>query len=224
MPQGDFQRARSQEAKQQRAREILDAARELGREHGVGRVSLTDIALAVDMHKSALLRYFETREQIFLVLAAEDWREWAQDAVSRLERLANPAPRSVGKLLAVSLGERPFFCDLVSHAALSLERHVSIDTIRTFKQAALESTHAVAEQLQKRLGLTLQQAVDVVATAAYLAGSFWQVATPAPQVRDMYRADPRLRHVVADISPRLSRILEGLLAGWTAKVAAGHSG
>ncbi|MFE2581082.1 TetR/AcrR family transcriptional regulator, partial [Streptomyces sp. NPDC059378] len=73
----DFRRARSPQAKQQREAAILDAARTLGAEHGIRQVTLTDIATAVGMHKSALLRYFETREAIFLRLTAADWQEWA---------------------------------------------------------------------------------------------------------------------------------------------------
>ena len=95
----DFQRARSPQAKQHREAAILDAARALGAERGIRQVTLTDIAAAVGMHKSALLRYFETREEIFLRLTAADWQEWAPvlcaqvraagegDAASRRRRL-----------------------------------------------------------------------------------------------------------------------------------------
>ena len=66
-----FLRARSPEAKAAREQAILEAARALGRERGTRAVTLTDIADAVGMHKSAMLRYFETREEIFLRLTAE---------------------------------------------------------------------------------------------------------------------------------------------------------
>ena len=71
-----FQRARSSEAKQEREADILEAARALATRDGVRQVTLTDIAGAVGLHKSAMLRYFETREQVFLVLTAEGWKEW----------------------------------------------------------------------------------------------------------------------------------------------------
>ena len=48
-----------------------------GRERGIRQVTLTEIAEEVGMHKSALLRYFETREEIFLRLTAEAWQEWS---------------------------------------------------------------------------------------------------------------------------------------------------
>src|ERR1700753_2346790 len=72
-----YQRARRPEQKRERQAAILDAARALALRDGVRPVSLADIAAQVGMHKSALLRYFETREQIFLELTAQAWQEWA---------------------------------------------------------------------------------------------------------------------------------------------------
>ena len=79
----DFQRARSAAAKQQREAAILEAARALGAERGIRQITLTEIGEAVGMHKSALLRYFETREEIFLRLTADGWREWSAALRSR---------------------------------------------------------------------------------------------------------------------------------------------
>src|ERR1700746_4058706 len=64
----DFQRARSAAAKQLRESAILEAARALGAERGTRQVTLTDIGEAVGLHKSAILRYFETREEIVLAV------------------------------------------------------------------------------------------------------------------------------------------------------------
>src|ERR1700756_4185758 len=74
---GTYQRARRPEQKLERRDAILAAARELALRDGARPVSLADIAARVGIHKSALLRYFETREQIFLELTARAWREWA---------------------------------------------------------------------------------------------------------------------------------------------------
>src|ERR1700753_736170 len=73
----EVQRARSAEAKFQREQAILDAAAQLGAERAIRTVTLTDIAQAVGLHKSAMLRYFETREKIFLKLTAAGWGAWA---------------------------------------------------------------------------------------------------------------------------------------------------
>ena len=80
-----FQRARSPEHKAERREAILDAAARLAARDGVRQVTLTDIAAAVGIHKSALLRYFETREQIFLELTGRAWTEWAAATRAALE-------------------------------------------------------------------------------------------------------------------------------------------
>jgi AcrR family transcriptional regulator len=85
-----YQRARRPEQKLERRDAILAAASELALRDGVRAVSLADIAARVGIHKSALLRYFETREQIFLELTARAWREWAAALRDELE----PAPGS----------------------------------------------------------------------------------------------------------------------------------
>src|ERR1700742_4192082 len=88
MASESFQRARRPEQKEQRREAILGAAAELPRRDGVRAVSLSDIAHAVGIHKSALLRYFKTREQIFLELTAREWRDWEAAVTAALGELA----------------------------------------------------------------------------------------------------------------------------------------
>jgi AcrR family transcriptional regulator len=209
-----FQRARSTEAKKQREEAILEAARRLGAERGIRQVTLTDVANAVGMHKSALLRYFETREQIFLKLTAAGWHEWSAALRAQLASLTPDAPAAtIALALAGSLVARPMFCDLLAQAPLNLERNVSIESVRAFKLATLREVEAIGTELTRLRGLTIQQRVDVIATATSLAGALWQMATPGPDVRTLYRSDPRLAHAVVDVAPRLTRVLTALLAG-----------
>ncbi len=210
----EFQRARSAGAKQQREEAILAAAARLGAERGIRQVTLTDIADAVGMHKSAMLRYFETREQIFLRLTAGGWRDWSAALRRELGRLASGAPAAaVARAFAGSLTDRPMFCDLLAQAPLNLERNVSIATVRAFKLVTLDEVGSISADLRRVLGLTEQQCVDVIATATSLAGALWQMATPGPEVAALYRGDPRLAHAVVEVGPRLTRVLTGLLTG-----------
>jgi AcrR family transcriptional regulator len=210
----EVQRARSAEAKQQREQAILAAATRLGAEQGIRQVTLTDIANAVGMHKSAMLRYFETREQIFLKLTAAGWRDWSAALRNVLGRLS-PGVRVgvIAQAFADSLTARPMFCDLLAQAPLNLERNVSLDSVRAFKLVTLEEVTAISAELGRLLGLTEQQAVDVIATATSLAGALWQMATPGPEVQLLYRTDPRLAHAVVEVGPRLIRVLTALLLG-----------
>ncbi|MCY1143168.1 TetR family transcriptional regulator [Actinoplanes sp. Pm04-4] len=208
------QRARSAEAKQQRERAILDAARALATARSVREVTLTDVAAAVGLHKSAMLRYFETREQIFLALAADEWRDWTEGVRSSW---ASGPPEVV---LARSFVSRPLFCDLLAHIPLNLERNVSFPSVRSYKRTSLAAVRAVAGDLASREGLSEQQAYDVVATAAGLAGALWQMAAPGTKLREFYKSEPELAHAVVDVEPRLVRVLGALIAGFRSPAAA----
>jgi AcrR family transcriptional regulator len=221
-----FQRARRPEQKQQRRADILDAARRLAIRDGVRAVSLTDIADEVGIHKSALLRYFETREQIFLELTAQAWREWGQalhaalDGVSPGSAGAADSPGSAGAadlvadVVARSFADRPLLCDLIPHTALNLERNVSVEAVRRYKLTSLgviaEAVGIVHRVLPE---LTVGECADFVATMASLAGALWQIANPPPPLAELYRTDPDLGHACVDLGPRLRRTAAILLAG-----------
>jgi AcrR family transcriptional regulator len=216
MAEVEFLRARSPQAKQQRQTAILNAARSLGGENGVSRVTLTDIADAVAMHKSAMLRYFETREEIFLRLAAEAWQEWSAALRHDLGILVGPGTGDVAAVIAGTLASRGLFCDLLAQTPLHLERNVSLDVVREYKLATLGEVDRIVSAIRAVLSaLTERNAVDVVATATSLAGTFWHIATPGAEVAALYRSHPRLAHAILEIQPRLTRVLTALLDGMT---------
>src|SRR5690349_2886626 len=119
-----YQRARRPEQKEERRATILAAARHLAEQRSVREVSLGDIAREVDLAKSNLLRYFESREEIFLTLLAREWAAWCEAA-------AATTPDADG--LARTLAERRLFCDLLGEQTAVLERNVSADAVRTFR-------------------------------------------------------------------------------------------
>jgi AcrR family transcriptional regulator len=75
-----YQRARRPEQKAQRRATILAAARALAAQRPVREISLGDIAREVDLAKSNLLRYFESREEIFMTLLLDEWTAWTEAA------------------------------------------------------------------------------------------------------------------------------------------------
>jgi AcrR family transcriptional regulator len=213
MPDSETLRARSPEAKREREQAILAAATALAAAGPVRDVTLTDIAAAVGMHKSAMLRYFETREQIFLILTADGWREWSAALRAELARMTPRTPAArIAAVLASSLTARPLFCDLLAQAPLNLERNVSLEAVREFKLVTLEEVALIGAELRRlRPGKSELDAVDVIAAATAMAGAFWQMANPSLEVAQLYRFDPQLGHAVVDVQPRLVRLLAPLI-------------
>jgi AcrR family transcriptional regulator len=172
------------------------------------------------MHKSALLRYFETREEIFLRLTAEAWQEWSGALRAELEMLTNLTPAAVAAVLAGTLAARGSFCDLLAQAPLNLERNVSVDAVRAFKLVTHTEVDAIAFLIQRLLPtFSGRDAVDLIAAATSLSGAFWQMATPGPEIAALYRSDPRLSHAVVDVEARVQRLLTALIQGFLAQRA-----
>ena len=222
-----FERARRPEQKLQRRDAILGAARELALRDGVRNVSLADIAARVSIHKSALLRYFETREQIFLELTAQAWIEWVAALRSALDatagnRAAGTASH-VADVLARSFADRPLLCDLIAHTPLNLERNASPEAVRSYKLTSLGAVNEAATLVQGALpALTVAECTELVAALASLAGAGWQIANPVPALADLYASDPALAQACVDLAPRLRRTAEILLAGLIPSRDPGH--
>jgi AcrR family transcriptional regulator len=212
-----FQRARSPERKQQRHRAILDAARALGLRDGVRAVSLTDIAAEAGVHKSAVLRYFETREEVFLQLTAEGWQDWAAALRDALPS-APASPSAVAAAVTDTLSARPLFCDLLAHAPLHLERNVSLESVRAFKLTALAAVDDIRAAFTRALpALSPRAAVDLVAAVTALAAALWQTGNPPPTLAVLYAEDPRLGHAAVDFPARLRHLTEATINGLLAE-------
>jgi AcrR family transcriptional regulator len=217
---GPFLRARRPEQKQQRREDILAAAGELALADGVRAVSLAGIAARAGIDKSALLRYFETREQIFLELTAREWPAWVRALHDGLDLVppgaagAGPTARLVADVVARSFGDRPLFCDLLAHTPLNLERNVSTDGVRGYKLISLAAVGEAAAVVGRVLpDLTEQECLEFISAVAALAGNLWQIANPAPPLAALFASDPDLAHACVDLVPRLRRTGEILLAG-----------
>jgi AcrR family transcriptional regulator len=252
-----YQRARRPEQKLERREAILDAARELALRDGVRSVSLAGIAERVGVPKSALLRYFETREQIFLELTAAAWRDWVAALHAELGGQAGDEPGASGDgsgggvstrdtlvrdetsgtvpdcdgsgggalvaardaalvadVFARSFGDRPLLCDLIAHTPLNLERNVSPEGVRRYKLTSLGAVDEAAALVHQTLpGLTLDECGEFVAAVASLAGAVWQMANPGPALTELYASDPALTRACIDLTGRLRRTGEILLAG-----------
>ena len=141
MSQTTFRRARRPEQKRERREAILRAARDLADGSRVRDVSLSCIASAVGLAKSNVVRYFGTREEIYLALTIHELRGFE---LAVLDRLARPdGPVDVVAALTDALEQRPLLCDLLGECSSTLERNVSLDAAREYK---LDMIRIVREQ------------------------------------------------------------------------------
>src|SRR3954469_20145585 len=90
---GSFQRARRPEQIEARRVAILSVAEKLLRERPVAEISLRELSCRVGLAKSNVLRYFDSREAIFLEVLDVTWTDWLDDLE---ETLADPGAAEPG--------------------------------------------------------------------------------------------------------------------------------
>ncbi|WP_328604327.1 TetR/AcrR family transcriptional regulator [Amycolatopsis sp. NBC_00345] len=215
----NFQRARRPEQREVRRQAILDAAQELLAQQPASEISLREIARQLGGSKSGIVRYYETREALFLELLHRARHEWLDELERRLPA-PRPVPSDVDALVtriadtwAGSLAEHRVLCELWSMLAAVLERNVSPAVIRDFKlgnrEHLLRLAHLIAERLP---GLDDAAALELVNTSVVVTAGLWPFANPGPAVVEA-TDDPRLTSARVDFADTFSRSLRVLITG-----------
>ena len=210
----EFQRARRPEHKEERREAILAAARELAGERPVREISLGDIARRVGFAKSNLLRYFESREDIFLRMLLREWESWRVSLTGRL-RSGGATADNVATAIARTIAERPLFCDLISEMSAVLERNVSVAAVQAFKSQSLDKVDDLGAVVAERMrGLDGPDGRETIAAALVITAGLWPIANPAPRVMAMFAEDPALTRTHLDFEDRLQQLLSALITGF----------
>ncbi|MFD0663618.1 TetR/AcrR family transcriptional regulator [Thermocatellispora tengchongensis] len=175
-------------------------------------VSLGGVAAAVGLAKSNLARYFATREEIYLELAAQEWHDWERAVLDRLAPSSGPG--AVVDVLADTLAERPLFCDLLSHSSTQLEHNVTVEAARAFKLTAIGVTARLGRAVARVCPhFTEDEARELVGSAAALASLLYPAANPPPVLAELYASDPEIAVACLPFVPTIKRMLMALAAG-----------
>ena len=73
-----WQRARSEEQKDERLRQITDAAEKLFQKKNYAEITLKDIAEQLSFTRANLYKYAKTKEEIFLMVFQKNKKNWVK--------------------------------------------------------------------------------------------------------------------------------------------------
>jgi AcrR family transcriptional regulator len=168
---------------------ILDVARAMLDEKNVADISLRELSDRVGLAKSNVLRYFDSREAIFLEVLDEEFQAWLADVEADLGRPRPQKPHYANEIrvattVADSLVDRSLLCELIGSMAGVLERNISFDFARDFKARAssriAELAHLVARQLP---WLPAEFTAFFAEAALTLAAGMYPFSVPTEPVR-----------------------------------------
>jgi AcrR family transcriptional regulator len=217
----EFQRARSDEQRNERRRQILDTTAVMLTEVPVAQLALNELSKRIGLAKSNVLRYFESREAILLELLDAEQRAWLAHLDEVLEPSEGP-PRERGDRLAAvlagSLAERPVLCDLTSAHAGVLEHNVSAAVALRHKlstRALVETQAGLVRRCLPELGVP--DAVRLVAMTTLLTAAAWPYSRPSAALLAAYEANPAAAALRVDFTDLLRQSLAVTISGLLAR-------
>ena len=149
MPKG------SPELTSARKEEIISACRKLYETMSFKDITLKEIGQQTSFTRTSIYNYFETKEEIFLALFAEEYELFAEDLDRLLEQREMLPPDELSSELAHALERRPLMLKLLSMNLYDMEANSRMERLVEFKKAYGESSAAVDRCLKKFVpGLT----------------------------------------------------------------------
>ena len=149
MPKG------SPELTSARKEEIISACRKLYETMSFKDITLKEIGQHTSFTRTSIYNYFETKEEIFLALFAQEYELFAEDLDRLLEQREMLSPDELSSELAHALERRPLMLKLLSMNLYDMEANSRMERLVEFKKAYGESSAAVDRCLKKFVpGLT----------------------------------------------------------------------
>ena len=149
MPKG------SPELTSARKEEIISACRKLYETMSFKDITLKEIGKQTSFTRTSIYNYFETKEEIFLALFAQEYELFAEDLDRLLEQREMLSTDELSSELAHALERRPLMLKLLSMNLYDMEANSRMERLVEFKKAYGESSAAVDRCLKKFVpGLT----------------------------------------------------------------------
>ena len=143
MPKG------SPELTSARKEEIISACRKLYETMSFKDITLKEIGQQTSFTRTSIYNYFETKEEIFLALFAQEYELFAKDLDGLREQREMLSPDALSSELAHALERRPLMLKLLSMNLYDMEANSRMERLVEFKKAYGESSAAVDRCLKK---------------------------------------------------------------------------
>jgi AcrR family transcriptional regulator len=159
-------RARTQDQKQFRRQQILDAAEQHFTQVGYEGFSMANLAKLAGVVKGTLYLYFKTREEVFLTLYNQSLVRWSHVFLDQLED-AMTDHDYVKALYTTALADSSFI-PLLTRLEHVIEHNVSIESLIQSKRNFIERVDSIAQATAPVLGLNQAQSLELVKTMGVL--------------------------------------------------------
>lgn len=209
-----WQRARSEEQKQQRISEIVSATAWLYKKQSFEAISFALIAKEAGFTRSNLYKYFSSKEEIFLAFLMQDMRLWCADLLNTCRRSKIKSINKFASVWVKTLVKQKRFLDLLSLLPTFLEKNVTEQNLVDFKRSAVNELTVLSELLCEVFpALSPQKAGEFMELQFASVIGLYQI-TNLSEVQRKVLEYPEFKHMKIDFNSYLQKSVECLLQGF----------
>lgn len=213
----NWQRARTDEKKNERKEAIYQAAFTLFQKNGYDKVSFNGIATEAGFTKSNMYRYFSSKEEIFLNVFAELFEAWFEDCNEQLQALEqNAQVKHFANTWVNSLLSHPEFLDLTPILFTALEKNSSFEQLLEFKKLAMSLLYRISIEISRIYpDIQGEQAFQFLTLSYAAMANFWAANSQSEALKKIYQLEefaaltPNFKK---DLTTSIEIIIRGLKA------------
>jgi len=210
----NWQRARTDEKKNERKEAIHKAAFSLFKDKGYEKVSFNSIAAQAGFTKSNVYRYFDSKEDIFLNIFAELFQNWFEACNQRLERLPSNAPaKDFANIWVETMAMQPKFLDLIPILFISLENNSSYAQLLEFKTLSKGLLYQLTIQISRIYPeIQGERAFKLLSMGYAATGNYWAATTENDALSKIYKQEA-FKDLKSDFTYELTTAIEIIIKG-----------
>jgi len=185
----------------------------------VAEVSLNELSRRVDLAKSNVLRYFDSREAVLLELLDDFMGRWLEEVAGKcssgIDTHASVDVRAnqLVEIFSRSLAGRVALCDLFGAQGGVLEHNVSVETVKRHKRASLARLASMSELVKVYLPELGDDAQWFCLMSLLSAGALSTYAPPPPSLLAAYAEEPSLGVLHMELQDALRFAFRSTLLG-----------
>ncbi|WP_321380299.1 TetR family transcriptional regulator [Trichococcus shcherbakoviae] len=213
----DFIRARSDEKKQLRMKEIMDATDRLFQEQSYHGITLTTIAEALGWSRGNLYKYVTTKEEIFLEIILENQADFFKDIRATFKDKGPLSDQDFSGLWTDVLNRHRGYIRYYSILATIIETNVTVERLVEFKKNIMSDVDSVMAIFTKYSRLSPNDADSLYWAIMFHASGLNNVCSLNPLVQEAMEI-AGIPPYKTDFSTDLSGFINLCLRGYKADV------
>jgi len=211
----NWQRARTDEKKNERKEAIYEAALALFKKKGFENVSFNGIASEAGFTKSNMYRYFSSKEEIFLNIFGDLFEDWYEDCSQRLQKLKqNVKVDHFAETWVASYMSHPQFLDLTPLLFVSLENNSSYEQLLEFKGLSMNLLYQLAIEISRVYpNIQGEKAFKFLTLSFAATANYWAAESQQNEaLNKIYQLD-QFKELKPDFEKNLTESVEIIIRG-----------